>query len=176
MNAIYKIGQMPFILLALSIFCNSALATQITFTATNFENQFGLATAPQQTVAAKFDYSDNSGVLTLNYFNMTIMSKTYSLADITYSQFGQGLLFGGPLNGLHGLQWGTDDFYMTFNPIILSNGFLMYTTVGSPNDVWSTGDAEAKIGWASVSEPESLVLFGLGLFSLGIMRRNRHLS
>lgn len=164
--------NLSFLLLGLAGLSGEAAALPITFTADNLVDPFNGTIPLQDPVIAYFDYtSDSDNRLVLNSFSMQIGSKHWQLADIVFNNSSPGYLtIGGPFAGLNGGGDGIDDFFLSYNSFILTNGYFSYTS-SERYGVWMDVEATAEITQAP--EPGAFGLFGLSLLGLGLAKRKK---
>lgn len=104
--------------------------------------------------------------------------RTVGIADIAgpIDVFVDGVLAGSmPLDGFGHIL--VETFTFGFNASLLSDGFATVSfTPASSSDAWAIDYSEIRAETASVPEPGSLALLGLGLAAIGLSRKRRDIK
>jgi hypothetical protein len=166
-------------LLALVFPFGSAQAIPITlnFTASGFTPQGGVSPAPTNPVTGTIVWdaaSTTSAINSLTSINLTIAGHAYTLGEIGFAPSGANMFIGGLVNGPAGASAGFDDFVIGWNATTLVPSFFFYAVPTNTGTAWNTvtfPNFSITAATATVSEPVTLVLLGLGLAGLGIRRK-----
>jgi hypothetical protein len=144
-----------------------AFAIQVTLSFT--VSGFG-AGAPTDPVTGSFTYdapSITSDPTSLTAVNLTIGGHAYTLAEVGSEAVGSEALIGGVVNGVDAVASGTDDFFLTWNPVSSVPDVFVYATPNTPNIFDGTNFTQFNVTAATpVPEPST---WAMGLIGFGLM-------
>lgn len=112
---------------------------------------------------------------TLTALDLTFGTASFDLSNSVLEPFGPSWLLGGPNLGATGLQGGTDDFQLIFDPALASQTvFLQYVNIGLLNSFPAGLATVTQVADAAVPEPGTWAMMLLGFGAAGVaLRRSR---
>jgi hypothetical protein len=152
-------GLLAAVLLAGPLAANAAAVTY-DFSFSNFTS------GPYSTIAGSFSLDGD----TLTGFNLTIGSNTFVLADVGVGRSATRTLIGGLVNGIESLVFDTNDFSLLYSSADFVPLSFSYAAPRQGVHESRTGSISAR---ASVPEPGTLALLGLGMAGLAVSRRRK---
>ncbi len=139
------------------------------FYASGFSPAGGPADSVDGRVTATFDEAAVGGGL-VDAIDLTIGGYSFSAAEVGFNQFGSGIIFGGLSGGTNTMFGDTNDFWLYFNFDFSSPGFAYSNSPVDPDGYFFYAGTTTPSA-ASVPEPATLALFGIGLLGIGAARR-----
>jgi hypothetical protein len=146
-----------------------AFAIQVTLSFT--VSGFG-AGAPTDPVTGSFTYdapSITSDPTSLTAVNLTIGGRAYTLAEVGSDTVQSEAVIGGVVNGVDAVDFGTDDFFLTWTPVSSVPGVFVYAT-SNTSTFEGTNFTQFNVTAATpVPEPSTWAMMAVGFAGLGFL-------
>jgi hypothetical protein len=150
---------------------SQAAMFKIDFSAQAFTSSYWAITPPQDPISGSITFQADTFGANIDAIidvSLLIDGHSYLASEISGEPVGDGYFFGGLLNEINSIGWGTNDFWV--HAFTLTGGSFTYAS-SSYFDGWDTNDFTYR--YSQVPEPSSLGLLFAGLLLVSLRTTKR---